>query len=284
MTIELAAPSKPAIFVGSSTEGIEFARGVRQLLNDVAEPTLWENAFPPGSTFVDTLINALPQYDFAALVLTPDALVTDRQTEALAPRDNLLFELGLFMGRLGRSRTFILHQNTAFKLPTDLAGVTALKYNWPRADQDHVQAVGPACDSMRRAIVALGFAEMRTSRAVTELARKQDTHERTLARHNQQIRFLQVTLQGIVTQYEFDKLVGLSGPDPFWCYYSDDLYTELKRLRALGLVRQNEGTGLRDVRNGYKDKDARFDLKHYFHLTEAGSEYLRLRADILDAE
>jgi hypothetical protein len=277
---DATSPSKPSLFIGSSTEGLEFARGVREALDGIAETTLWESAFPPGGTFIDTLLNTLPQYDFAVLVLTPDTLVSDREQEALAPRDNLLFELGLFMGRLGRSRTFILHQNTAFKLPSDLAGVTTLKYNWPRIDHSHVQAIGPASDSIRRAIQALGFIDTKTARTVSELSRKQENHERTLSHHQRQIRSLQVALQGVVTQYELDKLVGLASEEPFWCYFSDDLYNELKRLRAMDLARHNDGTGLRDMRDWYRDKNEQFDLKRFFHITEAGAEYLVLRQGI----
>lgn len=278
MNENLAA--KPALFIGSSTEGLPFARGVLEALADDAEMTMWDQAFPPGGTFIDTLLNTLPQYDFAVLVLTPDALVTDRAVDALAPRDNLLFELGMFMGRLGRTRTFILHQNVAFKLPSDLAGIQTLRYNWPRSDGSHVQAVAPACASIRRAIQALGFVDTRTSQAVSELARKQQTSERMLSEHARQIRWMQVALQGIVTQYEFDKLVGLRRPEPFWVQYSDDLHGELKHLRAMGLARHNDGTSLSQMRDRYRGRPDRFDLRAFVHLTQAGAEYLELREQI----
>ena len=93
-------------------------------------------------------------------------------------------------------------------------------------------------------------------------------------------RSLQVALQGVVTQYELDKLVGLASEEPFWCYYSDDLYNELKRLRAMDLARHNEGTGLRNMRDWYRDKNEQFDLKGFFHITQAGAEYLVLRQGI----
>ena len=94
---------KPTIFVGSSTEGLEFARAIRSLLQDEAELTLWnEGFFGVGNVFVDTLITGVGRFDFAVLVLTPDDLVQSRNAESFGPRDNLLFDLGLFMGRLER--------------------------------------------------------------------------------------------------------------------------------------------------------------------------------------
>src|SRR5262249_3986074 len=119
-----------------------------------AEVMLWnEDVFPPGSTFIESLVKALPRFDFAVLVLTPDDLVQSRNDEILGPRDNVIFELGLFMGHLGRSRTFAIHQaNAPVKIPTDLSGVATLQYSWPRSDGSHMAAVGAACDGIRQAM------------------------------------------------------------------------------------------------------------------------------------
>ena len=45
-----------------------------------------------------------------------------------SPRDNVVFEAGLFGGALGIRRTFILHADGA-KLPSDLLGLTAIRYD-----------------------------------------------------------------------------------------------------------------------------------------------------------
>lgn len=95
---------------------------------------------------------------------------------------------------------------------------------------------------------------------------------------------MQVALQGIVTQYEYDKLIGLIGEESFLCYYSEDLYNELKRLRAMGLVKRHEGTGLTDIRNNYKDRNRTFDLKRFFYVTKKGAEYLKLRTEMSQDE
>lgn len=273
---------KPAVFVGSSSEGLEFARAVRGLLSQDAEVTLWnEEFFGLGSTFIETLMNALPRFDFAILVLTPDELVSSREVEAFGPRDNVLFELGLFMGRLGRSRTFILHQASAkLKIPTDLSGVTTATYEWPREDKSHKSAVGAACDRIRQVIRDLGVSDAKTAKAISDISSRQDNQEHRLSKQQAEIRSLQVALQGIVTQYEFDKLVGLSKDEPFLCFYTEDLYAELKRLRAMGLVHRHEGVGLTAIRKDYKDSNQQFDLKRFFFITEHGREYLALRNEL----
>jgi hypothetical protein len=276
----------PSLFIGSSSEGLDFARAVRAGLASDAEITIWdEGFFALGQTFIESLMNALPRFDFAVLVLTPDDLMVSRDTEVFGPRDNVLFELGLFMGRLGRSRTFVLHQAThALKMPTDLAGVVTAAYDWPRQDHNHRAAVGAACDSIRQAIRDLGVTDAKTAKALVDIRSRQDAQGEELSRHQTQIRSLQVALQGIVTKYEFDKLVGLAGQDAFMCYYSDDLFGELKRLRAMGLVRNHDGTGLSDIRREYKDRNAQFDLRRFFYITEQGREYLALRRRIASEE
>jgi hypothetical protein len=275
--------TKPSVFIGSSSEGLEFARATRSLLNQDAEITIWnEGFFGPGKTFIETLINALPRFDFAILVLTPDDLINSRELEAFGPRDNVIFELGLFMGRLGRSRTFILHQSNAkIKIPTDLSGVTTATYEWPREDKSYRSAVGAACDSIREVIRDLGISETKTARAINDIRSRQENQETQLSRQQAEIRSLQVALQGILTVYEYDKLVGLSREGPFLCYYSDDLHNEVKRLRAMNLVHHHEGVGLTTIRNNYKDKNQQFDLKKFFYITELGHEYLRLRNDLM---
>ena len=274
------------MFIGSSSEGLEFARAARSLLAQDAEVTIWnEGFFKPGSTFIETLINSLPRFDFALLVLTPDDLVQSRKEETFGPRDNVIFELGLFMGRLGRARTFMLHQsNSAVKIPTDLSGVITATYEWPRADRNYHSAVGGACDSIRKIVRDLGISEAKTAKAISTIRTVQEAQGRRLTRQQAEIRSLQVALQGIVTQYEYDKLVGLTSLEPFLCYYSDDLYNELKRLRAMGLIRNRDRTGLSDIRRDYKDKDRNFDLKQFFYATEKGLEYLKLRTEISRGE
>jgi len=101
--------TRPSVFVGSSSEGKKFAIAVQAALQPDAEVITWDQGeFALGQTFIESLIGALSRFDFAVLILTPDDFVQYRSIEVFGPRDNVIFELGLFMGRLGRDRTFIL--------------------------------------------------------------------------------------------------------------------------------------------------------------------------------
>jgi len=98
------------VFVASASEGLDLAKLVRDALHGrrQIEARLWnEGSFKPGLYFVESLEAELAQSDFAVLTLTPDDQSISRGQLSMVPRDNVLFELGLFMGHLGRQRTFL---------------------------------------------------------------------------------------------------------------------------------------------------------------------------------
>lgn len=149
---------KPSVFIGSSSEGLEIARAIEFQLKDVGEITTWnEGVFGLGLGTLESLVNALDRFDFAILALTPDDFTVSRDVAASSPRDNVMFELGLFMGRLGRSRTFIVYDvSTKLKIPSDLAGVTTATFDGVRQDKNLIAAVGPVCTLIRNSIRDLG--------------------------------------------------------------------------------------------------------------------------------
>jgi len=151
------------IFIGSSSEGTPIALQVQHDLHRTvrAQPRIWsQGVFELGSTTIESLLNSLDDYDFAVFILSPDDLTASRHTEKLAPRDNVIFELGMFMGRLGPKRTFILFDKTAnLKILSDLAGVTMAEYDGDWAVSDMPAAIGAACHPIRAAISKLGIFE-----------------------------------------------------------------------------------------------------------------------------
>ncbi len=116
------------IFVASASEGLQVAHALGKVLEDHEgfRPCVWdEGTFKPSLTFIEALEVQLDQSDFAILTLTPDDRVVSRGKSRRAPRDNVLFELGLFMGRLGRERTYFMFDKACDpKIPSDLLGVS----------------------------------------------------------------------------------------------------------------------------------------------------------------
>jgi hypothetical protein len=148
------------------------------------------------------------------------------------------------------------------KIPSNFSGVTAAVCQWPREDTNYQAAVGAACDSIRAVIRDLGIADAKTAQVVDDLSARQQQQEKQLVEQRGAIRSLQFALQGIITQYELEKLLGLSKDRPFLCFYSDDLYNEMKRLRAMALVANKDGVGLGTIRADYKDRNKQFDLSN----------------------
>jgi predicted nucleotide-binding protein with TIR-like domain len=122
---------KPRIFLGSSGKQAKLVEAVTRGLADVADVVPWTAAFNPGVSTLDRLVELTHDVDFAAFVFAQDDWTSSPTGSADAgqasPRDNVVFEAGLFGGALGMRRTFILHARGA-KLPTDLLGMTAVRY------------------------------------------------------------------------------------------------------------------------------------------------------------
>lgn len=114
----------PRIFIGSSSEGLSIANRLSDRITGVTV-SLWnKNVFGPSESNIEALVEQAKSCDFAILVLTPDDWVKSRGKLKIAPRDNVIFELGLFMGAIGRSRTYLLTTTNTMKLPSDLDGIT----------------------------------------------------------------------------------------------------------------------------------------------------------------
>jgi len=126
---------KPRIFLGSSGKQAKLLQALTRGLEDVAHVEPWTTSFNPGTTTLERLLELTREVDFAAFVFAQDDWTANSTTADTAstpgqasPRDNVVFEAGLFGGVLGMRRTFILHASGA-KLPTDLLGLTCVRYD-----------------------------------------------------------------------------------------------------------------------------------------------------------
>ncbi|MBV8589492.1 MAG: nucleotide-binding protein [Acetobacteraceae bacterium] len=102
--------NKPTLFIGSSSERLDVAKWLYSSLEQICDPTVWDSGvFRPGQVYIEALENALKDFDFAAFIIAPDDIELMRGREKLAVRDNIIFEIGMFMGHLGRERCFLLY-------------------------------------------------------------------------------------------------------------------------------------------------------------------------------
>jgi hypothetical protein len=149
-------PLKKRLFVGSASESLNVAYAVQEELDRALEVTVWtQGIFHPSRTTMESLTEQPKKFDAALFVFTPDDALILRGETKRAVRDNVIFELGLFVGALGRQQTFILlpRDVNELHLPSDLAGVTPLDYNHQRQDRNLVAAVGPACNKIKNALI-----------------------------------------------------------------------------------------------------------------------------------
>ncbi len=146
------------VFIMSSAEALPIVDLlIRQFEHDPFLAVAWKNGVFRASNYtLDELELQLDDSDFAIAIAHQDDVVITRDDEWPTVRDNVVFELGLFMGRLGRRRAFLMEPRDAdLRLPSDWAGLTTIPYRYePGKDAEHV--IAPACAKLRDLILASG--------------------------------------------------------------------------------------------------------------------------------
>lgn len=147
------ATVRPSVFVGSSVEGLKIAQAIQRRLEYAADVDLWDQAtFDLSSVTIEALEERAGAADFAIFVLTPDDLKIKREKPTAAVRDNVIFELGLFAGTLGRKRCFFVHErDQPIDLPSDLAGITPATFRVQQSG-DLDASLGAACSQVEKAM------------------------------------------------------------------------------------------------------------------------------------
>lgn len=157
---QLIRPTHEAalVFIICSTEALPIARAIEnQFEHDKFFVKIWtEGTFKASQYPIESLEDQLDQSDFAIAIVQPDDQVESRGKAYATARDNVIFELGLFVGRLGRLRSFLLEpRGDELELPSDLKGITTIGYR-VRKGQDLAASLGPACNQMREIFDDLG--------------------------------------------------------------------------------------------------------------------------------
>ena len=113
---EHSKESRLAVFIGSSVEAQVVAHALQSLLGPGVEATVWDqDVFALSANALDSLVRIVARTDFAVFVFTPGDVARIRRKQYYTARDNVVFELGLCIGALGRDRCFII-------IPSDAGG------------------------------------------------------------------------------------------------------------------------------------------------------------------
>jgi hypothetical protein len=148
------------VFVASSSEQIETARVVADAMAGPSlDVHLWDKGiFEFSSTYIESLERELDRADFAIVIMTGHDVARVRGRRANLPRDNVIFELGLFVGRLGRNRSFFfVDHHSKTRIASDLSGVQAVTYSTgTRGKRGSRQSLRTRAAQVRRQMLPLG--------------------------------------------------------------------------------------------------------------------------------
>lgn len=146
------------VFIISSAEALPIARVVQNSFeHDPFLTMLWtDGVFRATSYALEALEGAIEECDFAIAVAHGEDLTHFRGQDWPSPRDNVVFELGLFMGKLGRKRAILMEpREEKVRLPSDLSGVTTIPYRY-ETGRDAASSMAPACNKLREYIMEMG--------------------------------------------------------------------------------------------------------------------------------
>ena len=143
---------KHRLFIGSSTEGLALTNALASLMCHEFTVVPWtQNVFEPGSNTIDALLAEVNKCQFAVFLFTADDLTLLRGRKFSTARDNVIFEFGLFLSRLGTKRCFFLvpDGHDDFRIPTDLDGIITLCYDASLRKTDPSASVGGCVASLK---------------------------------------------------------------------------------------------------------------------------------------
>ncbi|MEA5510026.1 TIR domain-containing protein [Crocosphaera sp. UHCC 0190] len=151
---------KPRVFISSSIESLAVAEAVQKNLEHRVKSTIWtQGLFELSSHTLEDLMVTLEQFDFAIFIFSFHDIALLEEKDYQLVRDQVMFKLGLFLGRLGNQRCFIILPKKVkkFSLPTDFLDVRSITYE-PNSQEDNLlRVLDYACYNIQQIISQLGF-------------------------------------------------------------------------------------------------------------------------------
>ncbi|OEF16400.1 TIR domain-containing protein [Aliivibrio logei] len=224
---------KPRVFIASSVEGLDVAKVINLNLDHVSTNTMWTDAFQLSSVTLSALVEQTQKNDFAIFVFSPDDDTEMRGTKHSVVRDNVLFELGMFIGALGAERCFVVKPRSAqLHIPTDLLGVTLADYDETRPKAELTAALNAPCTRIEHAMSNIQvISEKNTEK---ESPKEQVANEIKVSPHGEAI-----LLSCFESRDETFNLVQLRQLDPKERAYFRRGIDELSKLAFLRLLRKD---------------------------------------------
>ena len=139
---------KPKIFIGSSTSGYAVAEEVKIYLKDEGDCHLWKEngVWEPNRSTFENLMRMVGYFDFGVFVATLDDLTLTNDNIVIEARDNVILEMALFLGAMGRDKSFLLVED-GIKLPSDFNGIYM-----PRFKRNEPLSIQDACETYAKKI------------------------------------------------------------------------------------------------------------------------------------
>ena len=114
-------------------------------------PTVLQNTPSEGKTLIETFESEAELTELVFVLLTPDDKVaedSDTETDKYRARQNVIFEMGFFLGKLGRKsgKVLLLHKGP-LDIPSDIAGIRYI---------DITNGIESTGERIRRELQALG--------------------------------------------------------------------------------------------------------------------------------
>ncbi|MEO6733652.1 MAG: TIR domain-containing protein [Ferruginibacter sp.] len=171
-----AVITKPKVFIASSSSALNYTTAVKDHIQDKCEIHVWADVPDyPAKTITDWLVMITERYDFGVFIFSNDDKAKIDKKHYAVVRDNVLFELGLFVGQLGWERCSILRPKiNNFHLPYDLEGILQQRFEVPKADEEIKSALRVPCGNIRNDI-------SRHWETILEQRKKEVTPERVAA-------------------------------------------------------------------------------------------------------
>lgn len=242
------------VFIGSSTEQKPLAEYLVDFIlenfGEDLQPLPWYEPWPGGQFTLETLLNIADDTDASILVLHPDDVVSVRGDTVRAPRDNLIFEAGVFIARHGPRHARLLVPSEPgsgqVKKPTDIAGLTIDAYEWRAGVTITGSGLPRAVRQLCKQLVGLG--------------RRTDRHERARAAIVTPLNGSTVKVEEVLT----GRSSGVSSRSELWA------------------VVMPIGQGRYHPQRNPLNVDGDFDLKVYFGLPKSTGPY-RLQLVLVDS-